>query len=84
MDEKQTNRVTLEELASMIERNIAHKEDIEKTQEQIFAHIDERHNELVELVKKIPTRDEFADFKSLREQMSKVRTILREKLGVEV
>jgi len=35
MEEKETNHVTLEDLASMIERNIAHKEDIDRLENHL-------------------------------------------------
>ena len=41
-----TNRVTLEDLAQMVERNIAHKEDIERLENEILT--------TQALVKKIP------------------------------
>ena len=89
MDEKQTlaghaNRVTLDELAGMIQRSVAHKTDLDKQTAHIEHYIRERHHELVELIKKIPTRDELEDYRTLQKQMADVRRVLHEKLNVEV
>lgn len=64
MSDKETLRVTLEDLASMIERNIAHKEDIDRLE-----------NNLVRIEGKIdqlPTRNEILDLLGLRTRLEDV------------
>lgn len=83
MDEKETNRITTDELGRMINagfNDVARKADLTA----LRIHVDERFDEVVAILRLIPTRDEFADFKTLKDQMGRVRSVLREKLGVEV
>lgn len=76
MDDKQTQKVTLEDLASMIERNIAHKEDIDRLENHMV--------KLVTMVERLPTRDEMRELLQLRQRVDEIIRNVREKLHVEV
>jgi len=76
MDEKQTNRVTLDDLAAMVEHNIAHKEDVDRL---------ENHLVRIEgMIEKLPTRAEIAELLQLRQRIDEMGRNIREKLHVEV
>jgi len=73
MDEKITQRVTLDDLAAMIERTIAHKEDLER--------IEKITTETLVLVRELPQRirDEILDVASLNRRVSEIRHVIHEK-----
>lgn len=73
MNEKVTRRVTLEDLAAMIERNIPHKEE--------FQRLENIATETLLLVKALPDRirEEILDAATLQRQLTEVRKVLREK-----
>ena len=62
----------MENLVRIITENYATKRDLQNTREEIFAHIDKRHGELVDLIKKIPTRDEFDVQASIQQRLTKI------------
>ncbi|MEK7631130.1 MAG: hypothetical protein AAB417_03840 [Patescibacteria group bacterium] len=83
MDDKQTQKVTLDDLASMIERNIAHKEDIDRLENHMVG-MDGKMNKMVEMIAQLPTRDEMRDLLSIRQRVDEIARNIREKLHVEV
>lgn len=76
MEEKVTQKITIDELAGMIERNIAHKEDINRLENHLVG--------IVGMIEKLPTRDEVRDLLHLRQRIDEMTRNIREKLHVEI
>ncbi len=72
MEEKQTQKVTLDDLAAMIERNIAHKEDLERHTTHIENFIREENAKLTSLIEKIPTRDELVSHTQIIHRLERI------------
>jgi len=72
MTKKETNRITMADVVRIVTENYATKRDLSKTREQVFDHIDKRHNELAALIKKIPTRDEFDMQANIQKRLTRI------------
>lgn len=72
MEEKQTQRITLDDLASMIERNIAHKEDLERQTAHIENFIREENTKLATMIEKIPTREELVSHTQVIHRLERI------------
>ena len=67
-----TQKVTLDDLAAMIERNIAHKEDLERHTTHIENFIREENAKLTSLIEKIPTRDELVSHTQIIHRLERI------------
>ena len=72
MEEKQTQKVTLDDLAAMIERNIAHKEDLERHTAHIENFIRDENAKLANMIAKIPTRDELISHTQVMHRLDRI------------
>lgn len=76
MDEH-TNKVTLDELAGMIQRSVAHKTDLDLQRFALERFIENENAKLAALIAKIPTRDELDALLRLHERVAALERDLR-------
>ena len=81
MDQKQTQRITLDELAAMVQRNF----DTVATTAQLD-RLEGNVAKLLLLVEALPEKiaDKLLDVAALQRQVTELRRVVREKLGVEL
>ena len=75
--------MTTDELAGMIERNIAHKEDIDRLENHMVG-MDGKVNKVIEMIAQLPTRDEIRHLLHIRPPIHEMTRNIREKLHVEI
>ena len=85
MDEKQTNRITLDELARMVNEgfnDVARKTDVDRLETNMAAWF----VKLESAIDKIPERvvERLMDWATLKAEHDRIKRILKEKLGAEV
>lgn len=83
MDSKQTQKVTIDELAGMIERDIAHKEDLSNLGDRLGSLINENAGKILDAMKHLATKrdleEQFEEYLSQQKQINELRDVFKAK-----
>jgi hypothetical protein len=72
MKSKITRKITIDDLACMVQENFATKEDLARTETNIERYIDEANAKLARMIEKIPTQDQLISYVELNKRLARV------------
>lgn len=70
-------KITIDDLAAMMQEHFATKEDLKATESGILRRVDDRFDEIVAMLRLIPTRDELVHYSELAGRVKHLETQMR-------